>query len=70
MMEKELSADLECLQKKYNKDQAAAALQMKDLEDKYSLAIKELSDKVLQVSYVMNNVDTFYFTLARSYTAH
>jgi hypothetical protein len=46
MMEKELSADLEAMQKKYDKDQAAAALREKDLEEKYSLSLKELSHKV------------------------
>jgi hypothetical protein len=46
MMEKELSADLEAMQKNYDKDQAAASLQVKDLGEKYSLSIKELSHKV------------------------
>jgi hypothetical protein len=46
MMEKELSADVEALQKKYDTDQAAAVLREKDLEEKFSLAVKELWDKV------------------------
>jgi iron only hydrogenase large subunit-like protein len=46
MMEKELSVDLEALQDKYDKDQAAAALQIKALHDKYSLTVKELSEMV------------------------
>lgn len=46
LMEKELSADLEALQEKYDKDHTAAALQMKALHDKYSLNVKELSEAV------------------------
>jgi membrane protein insertase Oxa1/YidC/SpoIIIJ len=46
MMEKELSVDLEALQEKYDKDQAAAALQIKALHDKHSLTVKELSEMV------------------------
>jgi len=46
MMEREFSADLEALQEKYDKDRAAAALQMKALHDKYSLTVKELSEAV------------------------
>lgn len=46
MMEKELSADLEAMQKKYDKAQAAVAFRVKDLEEKYSHSVKELSDKV------------------------
>jgi iron-sulfur cluster repair protein YtfE (RIC family) len=46
MMEKELSVDLEALQEKYDKDQAAAAVQMKSLHDKHSLTVKELSEMV------------------------
>jgi hypothetical protein len=46
MMEKELSADLEAMQKKHDRDQAAAAMHLKDLEEKYSLSVKELSCKV------------------------
>ncbi|GFG41028.1 hypothetical protein Cfor_06798 [Coptotermes formosanus] len=45
-MEKELSVDLEALQEKYDKDQAAAALQIKALHDKHSLTVKELSEMV------------------------
>jgi hypothetical protein len=44
MMERELSVDLEVLQKKYDKDHTAAALQMKALYDKYSLTVKEVSE--------------------------
>jgi hypothetical protein len=46
MMERELSAEVEALQKKHDMDQAAAVLREKDLEEKFSLAVKELSDKV------------------------
>jgi membrane protein insertase Oxa1/YidC/SpoIIIJ len=46
MMEKELSVDLEALQEKYDKDCTAAALQMKALNDKHSLTVKELSEAV------------------------
>lgn len=45
MMEKELSADVEAIQKKYDIDQAAAVLREKDLEEKFSLTVKELSEK-------------------------
>ena len=46
MMKRELSADLEALQEKYNKNRTAAALQIKALHDKYSLTVKELSEVV------------------------
>jgi hypothetical protein len=46
MMEKELSADVDTIQKKYDEDQAAAVLREKDLEEKFSLSVKELSEKV------------------------
>jgi hypothetical protein len=52
MMEKELSADIEALQKKYDLDQAAAVLREKDLEEKFSLTVKELSEKVT----IKNNI--------------
>jgi hypothetical protein len=45
MMQKELSADVEAIQKKYDIDQAAAVLREKDLEEKFSLTVKELSEK-------------------------
>ena len=46
MMERELSADLEALQQKYDKDRTAAALKVKALHDKYSFTSKELSEMV------------------------
>jgi hypothetical protein len=46
MMEKELSVDLEVLQEKYDKDHTAVALQMEAVYDKFSLAVKELSEVV------------------------
>jgi hypothetical protein len=45
MMEKELSADVEAVQKKYDTYQAAAMLREKDLDEKFSLTVKDLSEK-------------------------
>ncbi|XP_023706265.1 protein Spindly isoform X2 [Cryptotermes secundus] len=47
MMQKEHSADVEAIQKKYDIDQAAAVLREKDLEGKFSLTVKELSEKII-----------------------
>lgn len=66
MMEKEFSADVDAIQKKYDIYQAAAVLREKDLDEKFSLAVKDLSEKAsnnnnIPVSCIMNHENIFYF---------